>query len=51
MILPTLEAKSVVDIMYNAIMSEQKEVYIKPIIFWLKAFTVMLPLNIRIFIA
>lgn len=51
MILPTLEAKSVVDIMYNAIMSEQKEVYIKPIIFWLKAFTVMLPLNLRIFIA
>jgi hypothetical protein len=50
MILPALDAQYVVDTMYDAIMSEQKEVYIKPIVFWLKSIGMMMPLNFRLYI-
>ena len=46
--LPTLDANEVVDIMYAGIMAEQKEVFIKPIIFWFKTLGMLLPLNFRL---
>ena len=50
MILPTLEAQYVVEAMYTAIMAEQKEVYIKKIIFWLKVLGQLLPLQLRLIV-
>ena len=46
-ILPTLDAHYVVNRMYNAILAEEKEVYIRGVIFWLKCITAMLPLFLR----
>lgn len=50
MILPTLEADYVVQVMYTAIMSEQKEIYIKKIVFWLKVLGSVLPLWLRLIV-
>ena len=47
-ILPTLDAKDVVETMFTSIMAEHKEVYINPIIYWLKTLGLLLPLNIRL---
>lgn len=33
--------------MYEAIMAEEKEVFIKPIIYWLKVFASFLPLGLK----
>lgn len=35
-ILPTLDAQETVNTMHSDILSKKKEVYIKPIVFWLK---------------
>lgn len=48
LVMPTLDAHYVVDVMYAAIMSEQTEVYINPIIFWLKQVVQTLPLSLRV---
>jgi len=37
--------------MYEAIMAEEKEVYIKPIIYWLRVLTMFLPLQMRTWIS
>jgi all-trans-retinol dehydrogenase (NAD+) len=49
MIIPTLDANYVVETMYSKIMSEQKEVYIENVIFWLKTIVLILPLKLRHF--
>lgn len=37
--------------MYEAIMAEEKEVYIKPIIYWLKVLSMFMPLKMKNWIA
>lgn len=46
-ILPTLDQNYVADRMYEAIMSEEKEVFIQSFIFWFKFLTMLLPLSIK----
>ena len=46
-ILPTLRAEEVTKRMYTAIMAEEKEVYIDPIIWYLKIFLLVMPLGLR----
>lgn len=46
-ILPTLKAEKVTRRMHQAIMLEEKEVYIEPIIWWLKVLVPLLPLSVR----
>lgn len=46
-ILPTLKAEKVTRRMHQAIMAEEKEVYIEPIIWWLKNITACFPLSIK----
>lgn len=46
-ILPTLDKNNVADRMYEAIMAEEKEVFIQSFIFWFKVLTSLLPLWIK----
>jgi len=46
-ILPTLDQHFVAQTMYAHIMAEKKEVYIRPIIFWIKSFALMMPMSLR----
>ena len=46
-ILPMLDQYYVADRMYEAIMAEEKEVYIKPIIYWLKVVSMFCPLSLK----
>ena len=50
-ILPTLKAEYVTKRMHEAIMAEEKEVYIAPIIWWLKNLIQFLPLSVRNFVS
>ena len=50
-IIPTLDQHYVADRMYDAIMAEEKEVYIEPIIYWLKVLSMLMPLQMRIWIS
>ena len=45
--MPTLKADFVIRRMHRAIMAEEKEVFIQPIIFWLKIVLQLLPLQMR----
>ena len=45
--LPTLDAQYVGCRMYDAIMAEEKEVYIREIIWWLKFIVMALPLFVK----
>ena len=47
-ILPTLKIEYVIETMFTAIMAEQKEVYIKTIVWWFKTLGLMLPLSLRL---
>jgi hypothetical protein len=46
-VLPTLDQNFVADRMYEAIMAEEKEVYIQSFLFWFKILTSLLPLWVR----
>ena len=46
-IMPTLKADKVTRRMHQSIMCEDKEVFIEPIVWWLKIATSMLPLSLR----
>jgi len=46
-ILPTLKADKVTRRMHQAIMLEEKEVYIEPIIWWIKVIVQLFPLTLR----
>lgn len=46
-LLPTLDSQYVVDRIYNAILAEEREVYIRGIIFYLKSVNLILPLSVR----
>lgn len=46
-ILPTLKADHVTRRMYQAIMTEEKEVFIDPIIWWIKIIVQLIPLTLR----
>ena len=46
-IMPTLKAEKVTRRMHQAIMAEEKEVYIEPIIWWLKNVTHFMPLALK----
>ena len=46
-ILPTLDQHYVADRMYEAIMAEEKEVYIQSFIFWFKLLTMLMPLWVK----
>ena len=50
-ILPTLDQHFVADRMYEAIMAEEKEIFIQPIIFWLKTIAQLLPLCMRMWVS
>ena len=46
-ILPTLKSAHVVKRMHQAIMTEEKEVFIDPIIWWMKITLQLVPLTLR----
>lgn len=46
-ILPTLQADKVTRRMFQAIMQEEKEVFIEPIIWWIKLLLQLVPLSLR----
>ncbi len=46
-ILPTLKANKVTQRMHQAIMAEEKEVFIDPIIWWIKVTLLVCPLSVR----
>jgi all-trans-retinol dehydrogenase (NAD+) len=46
-LIPTLDQNYVAERMYQAILAEEKEVYIEPIIYWLKVLTYFLPLGLK----
>ena len=47
-VVPTLDEDVVADRMYEAIMSEEKEVYIRHFIFWFRVLGMLLPLKVRL---
>ena len=47
-LLPTLKAEKVTRRMHQAIMTEEKEVFIEPILWWLKIGLNFVPLSLRI---
>ena len=46
-ILPTLKSDKVIRRIYSAIMTEEKEVFIDPIVWWIKISIQFVPLTIR----
>lgn len=46
-VLPTLDQHYVADRMYEAIMAEEKEVFIQSFLFWFKILTMLLPLWVK----
>ena len=46
-ILPTLKASKVTQRMHQAIMAEEREVFIDPIIWWIKVSLLFAPLSVR----
>ena len=46
-LIPTLKQEFVTKRMYNAIMAEEKEVYIYNFLFWMKTLVMSLPLSLK----
>ena len=50
-ILPTLKQEYVTEVMFKAILAEEREVYIRNIVWWFKTIGLALPLGMRMWVS